>query len=63
VIADKIRPWLTRLYPRAWRDRYASEFDALLEQCLHSPLDLVDVFFGALDAHLQLLNGEEVIGG
>jgi ABC-type spermidine/putrescine transport system permease subunit II len=30
----------------------------LLGQCLRSPLDVVDVFLGALDAHLQLLNGE-----
>ena len=57
---DKVRPWLTSLYPRAWRDRYAAEFDVLLEQCLHSPLDVVDVFLGAVDAHLQLLNGENL---
>ncbi len=57
---DKVRAWLTSLYPRAWRDRYAAEFDVLLEQCLHSPLDVVDVFLGALDAHLQLLNGENL---
>ena len=57
---DKVRPWLTNLYPRAWRDRYAVEFDVLLEQCLHSPLDVVDVFLGAVDAHLQLLNGEDL---
>jgi len=57
---DKVRPWLTSLYPRAWRDRYAAEFDVLLEQCLHSPLDVVDVFLGAMDAHLQLLNGENL---
>jgi hypothetical protein len=49
-----------RLYPHAWRDRYAAEFDVLLEQCLHSPLDVVDVILGAMDAHLQLLNGENV---
>lgn len=60
MIVAKVRPWLTSLYPRAWRDRYAVEFDALLEQCLHSPLDVLDVFLGALDAHLQLLNGENV---
>ena len=60
MIADKVRPWLTRLYPREWRQRYAVEFDALLEECLHSPLDVVDVFLGALDARLQLLNGENV---
>ena len=57
---DKVRPWLTSLFPRAWRDRYAAEFELLLEQCLHSPLDIVDVFLGAVDAHLQLLNGEIV---
>ena len=55
-----LRSWLTHLYPRAWRERYADEFDELLAQCLHSPLDVIDVFWGALDAHLQLLNGEEV---
>jgi hypothetical protein len=57
---DKIRPWLTGLYPRLWRERYGAEFDILLEQCLHSPLDVVDVFLGAVDAHLQLLNGENL---
>lgn len=56
----KVRLWLIRLYPRVWRERYAAEFDILLEQCLHSPLDVVDVFLGAVDAHLQLLNGENV---
>ena len=56
----KVRPWLISLYPPPWRDRYAAEFDLLLEQCLHSPLDVLDVFLGALDAHLQLLNGEDL---
>jgi hypothetical protein len=60
AITDRVKPWLTRLYPRSWRDRYAVEFEALLEECLHSPLDIVDVFLGAVDAHLQLLNGENV---
>ena len=60
MITKKIRPWLIRLYPHAWRERYAAEFDALLEQCLHSPLDVVDVILGAVNAHLQLLNGENV---
>jgi hypothetical protein len=46
------RAWLVRLYPRDWRERYGEEFDALLEQCLHSPLDVLDVALGALDAHL-----------
>jgi hypothetical protein len=46
-----MRRWLTRLYPRAWRQRYEAEFVALLEQ---QPLTLgiiLDVVRGALDAH------------
>ncbi len=49
-----IRAWLVRLYPLRWRERYGDEFDALLEECLHSPLDVLDILFGALDAHLGL---------
>jgi hypothetical protein len=55
---QRIQAWLTRLYPRSWRERYAAEFTALLEQCLSSPLDVLDVILGALDAHLRLLSGE-----
>lgn len=55
-----IRAWLTRLYPLSWRERYGVEFEAMLEQCLNSPLDILDVILGAADAHLQLLNGENV---
>ncbi len=45
--------WLIRLYPRAWRERYAEEFEILLQECLHSPLDVLDVLLAALDAHLE----------
>ncbi|MGD0707240.1 MAG: hypothetical protein ABSA51_02165 [Anaerolineaceae bacterium] len=48
-----VRSWLIHLYPRPWRERYGEEFDVLLEECLHSPLDVVDIFLGALDAHLE----------
>jgi hypothetical protein len=48
------RSWLIRLYPHTWRERYAEEFDALLAECLHSPLDVLDILLGALDAHLNL---------
>ncbi len=47
-----VRNWLIQLYPRAWRQRYGEEFDMLLEECLHSPLDVLDIFLGALDARL-----------
>ena len=49
-----IRKWLVNLYPRRWRERYGDEFEILLEECLHSPLDALDILFGALDAHLEL---------
>jgi hypothetical protein len=55
-----LRPWLTRLYPRTWRERYEAEFSALLEQCLNSPLDVVDILLGAVDAHLLLFSGESL---
>ena len=51
-----VRDWLVRLYPRAWRQRYGEEFEALLEECLHSPVDILDILLGALDAHLNLSN-------
>ena len=35
--------WLARLYPPAWRDRYAAEFDALLDDISPSIRDLCDV--------------------
>jgi hypothetical protein len=60
VKLSKVRPWLTRLYPRLWRERYGTEFDALLDQCLRSSLDLVDIVLGAVDAHLQLMKGENL---
>ena len=56
----RLRPWLTRLYPRAWRIRYETEFTSLVEQCLHTPLDVLDILLGAVDAHLLLLSGESL---
>lgn len=44
---------LLRLYPAAWRDRYADEFVALLDDCPSSPALIFDVFLGALDARLR----------
>lgn len=59
-MSPAVRAWLTHLYPASWRQRYGDEFEALLEQCLHSPLDVLDVLLGALDAHLRLLSGDQV---
>ena len=49
-----IRKWFTSLYPKAWRERYGDEFEILLEESLHSPFDVLDILFGALDAHLEI---------
>ncbi len=38
------------LYPRAWRSRYGVEFAALLAQHPLSPLEVVDVVRGSVDA-------------
>jgi hypothetical protein len=44
---------LVRFYPRAWRDRYEDEFLALLEARPPTTRDMLDVVWGAVDAHLH----------
>jgi hypothetical protein len=44
---------MLRLYPRTWRTRYEDEVGALLEQRGATLATLVDLLFGALDAHLD----------
>jgi hypothetical protein len=44
--------WLTRLYPRAWRERYGEEFDALLEDAPPTWRDAADIFVEACKVHL-----------
>jgi hypothetical protein len=44
---------LPRLYPAAWRRRYAEEFAALLEHTRLSPGVVLDILGGALDAWLH----------
>jgi len=43
---------LAGLYPAAWRDRYGVEFQALLKDHPPSAMQLIDIVWGALDAHL-----------
>ncbi len=52
----KLRGWLVRLYPASWRERYGAEFEALLAECLRTPLDVLDIVLGAVDAHLEFAN-------
>jgi hypothetical protein len=44
---------LVRFYPRAWRDRYGAEFEALLEERPPRRRDVADTLLGAADAHLH----------
>jgi hypothetical protein len=50
------------LYPRAWRDRYETEFLAILEEQPGGSLDHFDIVRGALDArlHPELAGGWQV---
>jgi len=44
---------LLKLYPRTWRERYEIEMVALLEEHTITFFTLIDLLFGALDAHLD----------
>jgi hypothetical protein len=50
--------WLLRLYPRAWRDRYQDEFEAMLAQHGVSMLDFCNIVFMA--ARTRLTTGQRV---
>src|SRR5882724_10639903 len=45
--------WSARFYPRAWRERYGEEFDALLEQVDAGWRHVADVLRGALTMQLR----------
>lgn len=44
---------LVRLYPRAWRDRYETEFRGVLQARPPTTRDRVDIVRGAIDARLH----------
>jgi len=48
--------WMARLYPAAWRERYAAEFDALLEDMRPKWRDLFNVLLGALRMQMATRN-------
>ena len=48
-----IEKYLLRLYPRIWRARYEEELLAVLESCPLTFPDTIDMFLGAIDAHLH----------
>lgn len=49
----RLAHWLVMLYPHPWRERYADEFHALLEQSHPGLTDMFDIVHGALSAHWQ----------
>jgi hypothetical protein len=49
----KAEKYMLCLYPRLWRQRYEEEVLAMLEDRPCSFFDHIDLFFGALDAHLH----------
>jgi hypothetical protein len=54
---------LIRLYPRAWRDRYETEFRELLEARRPGVRDRIDIVSGAIDARLHPEVPGQVPGG
>jgi hypothetical protein len=49
------------LYPRAWRDRYRAEFEALLEDISPTWRMLFDVLAGAIKMQLKTLNAWKIV--
>ncbi len=45
---------LTRLYPRAWRERYQEEMEEVLQQHSLRLVTLFDISIGALDAYMHV---------
>jgi hypothetical protein len=48
---------LVRLYPRAWRERYGEEFEALLELSDGNVRSAANVFWAAMGEHLSPTQG------
>jgi hypothetical protein len=44
---------LVRLYPRAWRERYGEEFEALMTSHPLGPRMIFDILLGAIDARFS----------
>jgi hypothetical protein len=58
----RLTRFVARLYPKAWRDRYAVEFEALLEDVQQGWLPLFDVVRGAVHMQLNTWNKRRILG-
>jgi hypothetical protein len=56
-VTPRLARWLTRLYPPAWRERYAEEFEALLEAGPSDLRTLANSIFSALHEHISPTHG------
>ena len=65
ILAPAVRRFLLRCYPAEWRDRYADEFLALLDQRPPGIRQALDIVGAALDArlHPQLRPGPALAAG
>ncbi len=52
----RLLKFLARLYPSAWRNRYAAEFEALLEDRTPRARDAFDVLIGALTMQMTTMS-------
>jgi hypothetical protein len=48
----RLLKFLAHLYPSAWRNRYAAEYEALLDDATPRPQDAVNVLWGAMKMQL-----------
>jgi hypothetical protein len=55
--------WLLKLYPRRWRERYGAELSEILAERSVTPVLLLDVALGALDAHTHPMLEPHPAGG
>jgi uncharacterized protein involved in exopolysaccharide biosynthesis len=55
--------WAARLYPQAWRARYAEEFEALLEDAGPGAGDLWDIARGALFMQMTSISFWKIVAG
>jgi hypothetical protein len=52
---------LISMYPKAWRDRYKNEFDALLDDVAPTWRTLLDVFGGALKMQMKAWSAWKIV--
>jgi capsular polysaccharide biosynthesis protein len=55
--------WVARLYPEAWRARYAEELEALLEDVGPGAGDLWDIALGALFMQMTSISFWKIVAG